>query len=184
MKLKTDAKGNVLIQPENQAEEQQIEGFKKSVIQALPQLKKLWAKDLVLLSDLSDTGVLDGETVIFTRTFSFGKGKPIAIRLKGVSGRPLNERTLNAALKLLTGAPFEMVLNQEKQWRTNEYLNKVRDKSVQREINKAHNSAIRDADMCLKRAEKSVSNYLKKNDGMLLLHAIMQTVIREQLGVN
>ena len=162
-----------------------MEAFRTDVIDALPRLQELWERDLVVLSNLTDILQLKGQTISVSDEPSiFGVGTPVAIRLKRAYGRPMDQHTLLAALRLLLGAPFERVLAQEKEWRLRKYYQKLRDKTVKREQKKARNNAVRDADMCLKRACDSVTEFFNWNPELFLQYAILQTVVRERIGTD
>jgi len=75
-------------------------------------------------------------------------------------GRPLDYRTLVAAARLLCFAPYEMVLEQEKKWRIERYLARVKDKNVIRSTRHAKYNAVKAADMCVARAQELVSKYV------------------------
>ena len=98
-----------------------------------------------------------------------GMGRPLLIcdESERKGGRPLGHRTLVAMFRLLGFAPYELVLEKEKQWRKERYLAKVRDRNVLRAVTSANKRAVRDADMCVARAQRIVESlqaeYLKKH---------------------
>ena len=185
MKIENDSEGRVLIQAENPQEENDLEAFRAEAIASLPRLQELWEKDLIVLSNLADLSELTGKSVYFPEKPSiFNTGTPLAIRLKRSYGRPMDKRTLLAALRLILGAPMEKVLAQEKEWRISEHYKKLRDKSVISAQKKARNRAVRDADMCLKRACDSVAEFFIQQPELFPQHAILQIVVRERIGTD
>ena len=148
-------------------------------------MQELWEKDLIVLSKLGDLSELKGEYVFPPKKFSiFDTGTPIAIRVKRAYGRHMDKRTLLANLRLLLGAPKGKVLAQEKEWRISEYYKKLKDKSVISAQKKARNRAVRDADMCLKRACDSVEEYFNQHPELLLQYSILQAVVRERISTD
>ena len=185
MKIENDSEGRFLFRTENLQEENSVKALRAEVIDILPRLQELWEKDLIVLSKLSDLSELKGKYVFPSKKFSiFDTGTPIAIRVKRAYGRSMDKRTLLATMRLLLGAPIEKVLAQEKEWRLEEYYQKLRDKSVERELKKARKNAIRNADMCLKRACDSVEEFFNQNPELLLQYSILQAVVRERIGTD
>lgn len=184
MKIENDSEGRLLIQAENPQEENVMEALYAAAIAFLPRLQELWDKDLIVLSKLTDLSELTGTMVFPEKHSIFDPGTPVAVRLKTAYGRPMDKRTLLAALRLLLCAPVEKVLAQEKEWRVKEYDQKVRDKSVDRERKKARKNAIHDADMCLKRARDLVGEFFNQHPELIPQYAIFQTVVRERIGTD
>ena len=185
MKIENDSEGRFLIQAENLQEESEVEAFKAAANALLPRLQELWERDLVVLSEVTDILPLKGQTIsVSDKPSIFDVGTPVMLRLKRDYGRPMDQRTLLAARRLLLCAPFGRVLAQEKEWRSKEYYQKLRDKSVECEIKKARNNAIRDSDMCLKRAYDSVTEFLNRQPELFLQYAILQTMVRERIGTD
>ena len=145
MKIEHDPKGIFLIQTENPQEEKVFEAFKDEVIAYLPRLREIWEKDLVVLSKFTDITTLKGATITFPEKPSildiYDKGTPLLIQLKKSYGRPMDQRTLLASMRLLLGAPYKRVLAHEKERRIKEYYSKLRDKSVISEQKKARHKA-------------------------------------------
>ena len=182
VKIENDSNGQFLIQPENPKEAGEIEAIKATALALLPKLQVLWESDLVVFSEVTDIFQLSGHTISIPEKPSiFDKGTPVAVRLPRACGRPMDPRTLLAALRLLLCAPPEKVIAQEKEWRIDEYTKKLRGKSVKRELDKARNRAIRDSDMCVKRARESLEKYFNQHPDMQIPHGILQSVVREHI---
>jgi ureidoglycolate hydrolase len=85
--------------------------------------------------------------------------------------------------RLLAFAPYELVLEKEKQWHKARYLAKVRDKNVLREVRSANKRAVRDADMCVARAQSIVESlqagYLEKHPEGAVYFLIMKSLSDE-----
>lgn len=81
-----------------------------------------------------------------------------------------------AGLRLLCFVPYDEVLEMEKDWRTHEYLSRVRDKNVARITQREKYRALRNANMCVTRAWDSVAEFFVRNPQFVaqwvLLHGL------------
>ena len=182
MNINIDSSGLCTIEASNKDEVKEIKDLKAQAVALLPNLRKLWDEDIVVASELHEISQFDGGTLKFSHMISEYNGEcPVFFRKKGGHGRPMSERTTLATFRFLLFAPFKLVLAREKEWRINEYVKNVRDKSVKRVMVDAKKRAVRDADMCVKRAHDSVEKWFIQREDRLIRYAILRAVVEESM---
>ncbi len=176
---------NIRISFDTDQELQNYEKWLTGARQELPKLVKLWSLEppVLQLEELfQKMGEEDGLLGTFKRYLKTEEGNLVFIRHKrpaGNSGRPIGDRAIVAIFRLLCGAPYDLVLKKEKSWRTKEYLAKVRDKSVYREMRDAKHKAQRDADNCLYRAREAIADVLKQHPEFISPYAVLSNMAKE-----
>ena len=140
----------------------------------MPNLMKLWKMEPRLLVtkkdflELMKVGGLIGEFSVSDAGWLDEARQLVLAQVESErkAGRPVNQRTLVAAMRLLMFAPPRKVLAMEKEWQEKACMAKVRDQCVAREVKKARSKAVKDAENCVARAQKMVakarSDYLGK----------------------
>jgi len=159
--------------------------FEAEAKQIMPNLSELWYAELQVwnnLKPLCETMQQDVRLFPLKKFLKTGLGTPIIIDTRKSdkeAGRPLDLRTIQASLKLLLFAPYEVVLEQEKAWRIEIYMAALRDKNVTLAVRRERHRAIRDAHMCVTRAHKIVAEFLEYNPGLLVPYIILSNIARD-----
>jgi hypothetical protein len=171
--------GRYNVTTENETEQNELETLLAEARKKLPNLKRLWEADIISISNLSEISELLSNRGSYISNFRQllidGKGIPLAIKNKSNSGRPLDDRSIQACMKLLLGAPWEFVLNKEKKWRR-ETLGGPRDPNVKGSVKRAQYKATREADMCLKRARELIERFYDNNPEYFALFIALSVV--------
>ena len=180
MKLSIDDSGRLRIEFEDEQDREAYKAMVAEMQQLMPKLMKVWEKEprfLTKMQDctelmrkggqLADFHVSDEGWLTDTRDLVLIRDrKPGRTPSTGgdsserEGGRPLESRTVIATMRLLSFAPYEVVLEEEKKWRRKRYLEEVRDKGVAGKVKDARKRAVRDANMCVARAQKKASELL------------------------
>lgn len=157
----------------------------------MPNLMKLWEMEprfLVRKKDFFDLMRVGGRLGEFSVSDAGWLTEPRQLVLAQVeserkAGRPVNERTLLAAMRLLMFAPPSIVLAMEKEWQEKACMDKVRDHCVAREVRSAHSKAVKNAENCVARAQKMVAKarscYLEKYPKSVPYFLVADKVVAE-----
>ena len=102
------------------------------------------------------------------------------------AGRPLNQRTVVAAMRLLLFAPSDRVLAMEKKWQEKACMREVRDRCVTRQVKQAHSKAAKNAENCVARAREIVararSAYLERHPESIVYFLVADKVVSEVMA--
>jgi len=99
-----------------------------------------------------------------------------------IPGHPDGHRLLQATMKLLLCAPRELLLTQEKEWLTSQYLDEAKGKLTQNELKNAKRRAVQNADMCILRAEEAVTQFLRKYPEIEELYLSLREIVEKELA--
>ena len=184
--MKIELSGEELhINLESDQEQRDFEQWGVEVYRLMPNLAEVWQTELQTLTDLRglhEMMQLGARFFTIKYFFKTGLGKAIIFDTRSLEkkgGRPLDARTIQASIKLLLFAPYKMILEQEKAWRTKKYLAEVRDKGVTKSIKQAKYRASQDADMCVARAQRLVVEFLKRHRELVVPHTILCNLARD-----
>ncbi len=174
---------------ENEQEQKGYEEWIAGARKLLPRIVKLWSLEPPILSVpqlFEKIRQEDGFLGSFKNFFRSDNIKPIFIRgprPEGKPGRPIDDRTIVAVFRLICCAPYDLVLDQEKKWRTGKYLADVRDKNAIRAVKKAKYKAQKDADMCVARAQEAVFDFLERYPELVVNYIVFSNVVKEKNGL-
>ncbi len=174
---------------ENEQEQKDYEEWIAEARKLLPRIIKLWSIEPPILSVpqlFEKIRQEDGFLGSFKNFFRSDNIKPIFIRgprPEGKPGRPIDDRTIVAVFRLICCAPYDLVLDQEKKWRTEKYLADVRDKNAIRAVKKAKYKAQKDADMCVARAQEAVFDFLERYPELVVNYIVFSNVVKEKNGL-
>jgi len=160
--------------------------FEETAASIVPKLQILWSTEMPVatLDDLLDMLAMGVEFPPKTAGLLRKYVEPLMIdgrqSLK-LPGRPEGNRLLQAELKLLLCAPRELLLTQEKEWLTNQYLDEAKGKLTQNELKNAKRRAVQNADMCILRAEESVTQFLRKYPELDELYLAVREIVKTEL---
>ena len=170
---------------ENEQEQKDYEEWIAEARKLLPRIVKFWSIEPPILSVpqlFEKIRQEDGFLGSFKNFFRSDNIKPIFIRgprPEGKPGRPIDDRTIVAVFRLICCAPYDLVLDQEKKWRTEKYLADVRDKNVIRAVKKAKYEAQKDADMCVARAQESVFDFLERYPELAVNYIVFSNLAKD-----
>jgi len=160
----------------------------------MPNLMKLWEMEprfLVTKKDFLELMKVGGRLGDFKVSDAGWLTEPRKLVLAQVeserkAGRPLGQRTVVAAMKLLLFAPPERVLAMEKKWWEKKLMAEVRDRCVAREVKRARSKAVKDAENCVARAREMVakvrSDYLEKHPEHIVYFLLGDKVVSEVMA--
>ena len=184
--MRTEVVGeNIKIYFESQHELEVLSRWEAEACRLMPNLARVWRTELQMVSGLGSLIEMMPDGMCFIslgELVKTGSGTPIVLdarATKGKAGRPLDARIIQASLKLLLLAPYEIFLEQEKKWRREKYFLGVRDKCVKDAMRKAEYSAVRDANMCVARAQRLVYELFHRHPEMLIPYTILCGIAKD-----
>ena len=178
----------------DQQEAQRWQMEEANMRRLMPNLMKLWEVEprfLVTKKDfweLLKSGVGLGDFKVSDAGWLTGAGEFVLAQVESdkKAGRPLSQRTLVAAMRLLMFAPSDRVFAMEKRWQEKKCMAEVRDRCVAREVREARVKAAKDAENTVARARemvtKACSDYLEKYPQHLVYFLVGDSVVSEVLA--
>lgn len=188
MKITTVVK-KIAITCENETEQRQFDSFCDEARKMLPQIKKLWKSDITEISSMNEfRELLDIKGNLSWRITDFLKSDDamlVSVRSHVRKGGSITKPTIKIFLKLLTGCPHQLVLDEEKnqlqEKYTKEYSKEARHRLSEYELERVKIRASRTANMRLNRAVSSIKRFLEKNPDFALPYFTLLLVVGEEI---